>query len=58
MVRSSAAGQVVEPKLQHMFFRNLIENEKNPDNVIPKMDFERAFNSLKRDKMLDTVFRK
>ena len=39
-------------------FRNLIENEKNPENVILKMDFKNAFNSLKRDKMLDTVFRK
>ena len=38
--------------------RNLIENEKNPENVILKMDFKNAFNSLKRDKMLYTVFRK
>ena len=39
-------------------FRNLIENEQNPENVILKMDFKNAFNSLKRDKSLDTVFRK
>ena len=39
-------------------FRNLIENEKNAGNVNLKMDFKNAFNSLKRDKMLDTVFRK
>ena len=39
-------------------FRNLIENEQNPENVILKMDFKNAFNSLKRDKILDTVFRK
>ena len=39
-------------------FRNLLENEHNPENVILKMDFKNAFNSLKRDKMLDTVFRK
>ena len=39
-------------------FRNLIENEQNPENVIMKMDFKNAFNSLKRDKILDTVFRK
>ena len=38
-------------------FRNLIENEKNPENTILKMDFKNAFNSLKRDKMLDTIFR-
>ena len=39
-------------------FRNLIENEKNPENVILKMDSKNAFNSLKCAKMLDTVFRK
>ena len=39
-------------------FRNLIENEQNPENIILKMDFKNAFNSLKRDKILDTVFRK
>ena len=39
-------------------FRNLIENEQNPENVILKNDFKNAFNSLKRDKILDTVFRK
>ena len=37
-------------------FRNLIENEQNPENVILKMDFKNAFNSLKHDKILDTVF--
>ena len=57
MVRSLAAEQVVELKSQHVF-RNLIENEQNPENVFLKMDFKIAFNSLKRDKMLDTVFRK
>ena len=40
-----------------MFFQDLIENEKNPENVILKIDFENAINSLKRDKILDTVFR-
>ena len=40
------------------FFRNLNENEKNPENVILKMDFKNGFNSPKRDKLLDTVFRK
>ena len=39
-------------------FRNLIENEQNPENFILMMDFKNAFNSLKRDKMLDTVLRK
>ena len=39
-------------------FRSLIENEQNPENVILKVDFKNAFNSLKRDKILDTVFRK
>ena len=39
-------------------FRNIIENEQHPENVILKMDFKNAFNSLKRDKILDTVFRK
>ena len=39
-------------------FRNLIENEQNPENVILKLDFKKAFNSLKREKVLDTVFRK
>ena len=39
-------------------FRTIIENKKNPENVILKMDFKNASNSLKRDKMLDTVFRK
>ena len=39
-------------------FRNLLENEQNPENVILKMDFKNAFNSVKRDKILDTVFRK
>ena len=39
-------------------FRNLIENKQNPENVILKIDFKNAFNSLKRDKILDTVFRK
>ena len=39
-------------------FRNLIENKKNPENVILKMDFKNASNSLKRDKMLDIVLRK
>ena len=39
-------------------FRNIIENEQDPENVILKMDFKNAFNSLKRDKILDTVFRK
>ena len=39
-------------------FRDLIENEQNPENVILKMDFKNAFNSLKRDKILYTVFRK
>ena len=33
-------------------FRNLIENEKNPDNVVLRMDFKYAFNSLKREKIL------
>ena len=41
-----------------LVFRNLIETETNPENFILKMDFKNAFNSLKRDKMLDTVFRK
>ena len=36
-------------------FRNLNDNQKNPENGILKMDFINAFNSLKRDKMLDTV---
>ena len=35
-------------------FRNLIENKQNPENIILKMDFKNAFNSLKRE----TVFRK
>ena len=39
-------------------FRNLIENETHPENLFLKMDFKNAFRSLKRDKMLDTVFRK
>ena len=39
-------------------FRKLIENEKNPENVILKMDFKNAFKPLKHDKRLDTVFRK
>ena len=39
-------------------FRKLIENEKNPENVILKMDFKNVFNLLKRDKIIDTVFRK
>ena len=39
-------------------FLNLIENEQNSENVILKMDFKSAFNSLKPDKIEDTVFRK
>ena len=39
-------------------FRNLIENGQYPENVILKLDFKYAINSLKRDKILDTVFRK
>ena len=39
-------------------FRNFIENEKNPENVILKTNFKNAFNLLKRGKILDTVFRK
>ena len=39
-----------------MVFRNLIENEKNPENVTKQMDLKNAFNSLKGDKMLETVF--
>ena len=58
MARSSAAGQVVEPKSQHLFFEISLRTRRSPENVILKMDFKNAFNSLKRDKMLDTVFRK
>ena len=39
-------------------FRNLIENEKNLENVILNMDIKKTFNSLKCDKLLDIVFRK
>ena len=38
-------------------FRNFIEIEQSPENVI-LMDFKNASNSVKRDKMLDTVLRK
>ena len=39
-------------------FRNLTENEQNPENVILKVDFKNALNSLKRDKIFGHRFPK
>ena len=58
MVRSSAAEQVVELKSQHMFFETSLRTSRILKTLFWIMDFKNAFNSLKRDKILDTVFRK